>query len=140
MKAGTDYIGVGLGALIVNEKDEILFMKRGAKAKNEIGCWALIGGALDFGETLEQGIIREVFEEANIKIKLDSQIPSYDHILPEENQHWVAHVFVTHIIEGEPKNMETEKCEEIAWFPKNNLPHPIAKMSQKAIEYFINKN
>ncbi len=136
MKAGKDYIGTGLGAIILNENGEVLLMKRGEKCKNEIGKWAVIGGKLDFGETLEQGIIREVFEETNIKIKIDGQIPYYDHLLPEENQHWIAHVFIAHIVKGIPKNMEPEKCSELKWFSFKKLPSPIAKMSQPALKYF----
>ena len=139
MKAGRDYIGVGLGALILNKKNEVLLTKRGRNAKNECGAWALVGGALDFGETLEQGITREVFEEINVKIKIEKQIPSYDHILKNENQHWVATVFIAHITKGTPKIMEEDKCEKIEWFPINKLPSPIAQMSKPALEY-LKKN
>lgn len=137
MKPGKDYIGVGLGAIILNEKGEVLLMKRGKKCKNEIGAWALIGGALDFGETLRDGIVREVKEETGLTVEVTKQFPAHDHILPDENQHWVGNVFVTRLISGTPKITEPEKCEEIGWFSLTNLPTPIAKMSIQPIQYFI---
>ena len=138
MKPGKDFIGVGLGAIIVNDKGEFLMMKRGKKCYNEVGAWALIGGALDFGETLQQGIIREVLEETGLTVAVDEQFPAHDHLLPEENQHWVGNVFVTHVISGTAKIMEPEKCDELGWFTKDTLPNPIAKMSQQPIEHFFN--
>ncbi len=139
MKAGKDYIGVGLGVAIFNDKGEVLLMKRGKKCYNEIGTWALIGGKLDFGETLHQGIIREVLEKIDVRIEIDSNLLFYDHILPAENQHWVAHIFTAHATSGIPKIMEPEKCDELAWFSLDNLPSPIAQMSQKALDYLTNK-
>ena len=140
MKAGIDYIGVGLGAIILNEKSEVLLMKRGPKCYNEIGSWALPGGKLDFGETLEQGIIREVLEELNIIIANTKHLTSYDHILPEEKQHWVTNVFLAHNANGTPEIMEHDKCSEIAWFDMHVLPQPIAKMSKPALQYLIDNN
>ena len=137
MKAGESYIGVGLGIIIVNDNNEILLMKRGAKCKNEVGAWALVGGSLDFGETLEQGIIREVQEEIGAVVALDQQLPAFNHILKNENQHWITNVFIGHITQGKPTIMEPEKCEELKWFSVNTLPTPIAKMSQTAIDDFI---
>lgn len=37
MKKGVDYIGVGVGAIILNDKGEVFLAKRGLKAKNERG-------------------------------------------------------------------------------------------------------
>ncbi len=44
---GKDYIGVGVGAMIFNDKGELLLAKRGQAAKNERGCWEIPGGSPD---------------------------------------------------------------------------------------------
>jgi peptidase E len=41
MKKGIDYIGVGAGAMIFNEKGEVFLAKRGPKSRNEAGKWDL---------------------------------------------------------------------------------------------------
>ena len=140
MKAGTDYIGVGLGVAILNEKGEVLLMKRSSKSQNEAGTWALIGGRLEFGETLIEGIKRETREEIGVEIEIIKQLPAHDHMPPGENQHWVGNVFIAKLTSGTPINNEPEKCEEIAWFALDNLPTPLADMSAKAIKYLQNKN
>lgn len=136
MTQGKDYIGVGVGVAIFNSSGEVLLMKRGEKSKNEVGTWILVGGTVDFGETLREAAIRETREELAIEIEIDEQLPAYDHILPDENQHWVTNVFKAHIVTGIPTIQEPEKCSELGWFSLTALPSPIAKASQKALEYF----
>ena len=65
-KIGQDCIGVGAGALILNDLEQILLTLRGKAAKNEVGKWELPGGAVEFGETIEQALKREVKEELKL--------------------------------------------------------------------------
>ena len=116
MKAGIDYIGVGMGALIFNNDGKLLLAKRGKKAKNERGKWEIPGGALEFGETFAEGLKREIQEELDIEIEVGGILQLCDHIISEEKQHWVAPTYFCKIISGIPKILEPEKCEEIGWF------------------------
>ncbi len=116
MKAGVDYIGVGMGALILNSEGKFLLTKRGKKAKNERGKWEIPGGALEFGETFSQGLKREIKEELDIEINVGEMLQLCDHIIPEEKQHWVSPTYFCEIISGVPKILEPEKCDEIGWF------------------------
>jgi 8-oxo-dGTP diphosphatase len=138
MKPGTDCIGVGVGAFILNDSGEVLLMRRGPKAKNEVGAWALPGGSVEFNETLRDAVIRETREELGIELDIDGQLPSFDHIIPDEGQHWVTNIFTARIASGEPKIAESEKCNEIGWFALDALPSPIARMAQGAFDTFLN--
>ena len=51
---------VGVGAVIV-DGDRVLLVRRGQEPLK--GEWSLPGGVLELGETLEQGVRREVLEE-----------------------------------------------------------------------------
>jgi mutator protein MutT len=137
MRAGIDHIGVGVGAALFNEQGEVFMMRRGPLAKNEVGAWMFPGGTVEFGESLETAIKREVLEELNIAIIVTDQLPAADHILPAENQHWVTTIFMAENITDQPQIQEPEKCDMAEWFPLTQLPTPIAKASQKAIDYFI---
>ncbi|MFH1210255.1 MAG: NUDIX hydrolase [archaeon] len=53
-----------LGAFIFNEKNQLLILK------NKKGTWGIVGGHLKYNETPEEGLIREIKEETNIKVKL----------------------------------------------------------------------
>ncbi len=57
-------LSVGLSCLILNEKNEILLEKR-----QDNGLYCRPGGSLDLGETVIEGIKREVFEETGIRLK-----------------------------------------------------------------------
>lgn len=115
-QVGKDCIGVGVGALILNDKNEVLLALRSQQAKNEKGKWEIPGGAVEFGETLEAALHREVFEEFGVTISIIKRFNVVDHILPDEQQHWVAQTFLCRIVSGEPKNCEPEKCDGLGWF------------------------
>ena len=74
MKRGVDYIGVGVGAIIVDDKGRVFLAKRGAKAQNERGLWEFPGGAVEFGETLRDALKREIREEYGVTIEVGDQI------------------------------------------------------------------
>ena len=56
MKRGIDYIGVGVGALLVNDAGAVFLAQRGPAAKNERGLWEFPGGSVEFGETLAEAL------------------------------------------------------------------------------------
>lgn len=127
MKAGRDYVGVSVGALILNEAGEIFLTKRGNKATNERGTWEIPGGKVCFCETLRDAIKREMQEEYGINIVLEYQFPAQDHLIPEEKQHWVPTCFIAHIVGGtKPVIREPGKCEAVGWFFLDQLPSPLS--------------
>lgn len=113
---GSDCIGVGAGALIFNDEGKLLLSLRGKAAKNERGKWEIPGGAIEFGETIESGLKREIKEEIGVDIEVVEMLQLADHILPDEGQHWVSPTYICKIISGTPNIMEPEKCERLEWF------------------------
>ena len=136
MKAGKDYIGVGCGAFIINEKSEVLLMRRGPESKNRIGHWSVPGGALEYGETFRQAIKREIKEELDVDIEILDLLCLVDDILSVENQHWVTPQFLVRIVSGEPHIMEPEKNDKLQWFSVDNLPYPLTIMTVQAAQAF----
>ena len=116
MKRGVDYIGVGVGAAIFNSEGKLLITLRGNGAKNERGKWEIPGGSVEFGETLEQAIKREIREELDVEIEILTFLGICDHIIPEDHQHWISPTYICRIKKGTPHILEAEKCERIGWF------------------------
>lgn len=116
MKRGVDYIGVGAGAALINDDGKIFITQRGTKANNEKGKWEIPGGSVEFGETMEQALKREMKEEYDVEIEIIELLGVFDHIIPEDNQHWVSPSFICKIIKGTPSIQEPEKCAAIGWF------------------------
>lgn len=130
MKAGIDYIGVSAGALIINEKGEILLTKRSKKTRNEKSKWEAPGGQVKFGETREQAVKREMKEELGIEIEIVRVLHTADEILKNDKQHWIPTTFIVKIKKGHPKILEPEKCDQIGWFSLDSLPSPISYITK----------
>lgn len=137
MKAGVDYIGVSAGAVIINENGEILLTKRSQNAKNEKGKWESPGGAVEFWETREDAVKREIKEELGIEIEITRVLHTTDEILKEDKQHWIPTTFIAKIKKGQvPQIMEPEKCDEIGWFSLEGLPSPISYITKLDLEEY----
>lgn len=140
MKKGVDYIGVSVGAMIFNKKGELFLAKRSQNTTNEHGFWEIPGGSVDFGESLEAAVKREIMEEHRVEIDVLEQFPAWDHFIPKENQHWVATSFLVKIKNGQiPKIMEPHKCDEIGWFSLNHLPKPLSIVTKLDLKHFKTK-
>ena len=116
MKRGVDYIGVGVGAAIFNSEGLLFITKRGKEAKNERGKWEIPGGSVEYGETFEQAIKREIKEAHGVEIAVIELLGVCDHIIPDEHQHWVSPTYICKIVKGAPKIIEPHKCEAFGWF------------------------
>jgi 8-oxo-dGTP diphosphatase len=98
----------------------------GLKAKKiGQGCWNGYGGGIDGRETPEQSVLRELFEEAEIKASEKSleKVAIVDfHNTNSDSRSFICrvHVYFVYQWEGEPQ--ETEEMLKPTWFDKNSLP------------------
>ncbi|MDO8647954.1 MAG: NUDIX hydrolase [Candidatus Diapherotrites archaeon] len=113
---------VGVGVLIRNN-GKILFGKR--KGAHGEGTWAPPGGHLEFGESIEDCALREVVEEAGIKIKPVESKSFTNDFFEKEQKHYITLFMVCDFVSGTPKLLEPEKCEKWEWFSWNELPKPL---------------
>src|SRR5271169_1959359 len=134
MKRGIDYIGVGVGALIIDPDGRLFLAKRGPLARNERGLWEFPGGSVEFGETLANALIREMQEEFGVEILVGHLLDVVDHILPEEGQHWVSPTYICKIKSGFPTILEPEKCSEIGWFGIDKFPGNLTQITRQNFE------
>ena len=130
LAAGLDYIGVGVGAIVVNDDGRVFLSQRGPAATNERGAWEFPGGKVDFGETLRATLKREFREEYGMTIEILELLSVDDHILPEEGQHWVSPTYLARSIGAAPRILEPSKCSAIGWFDLDDLPQPLSLITQ----------
>lgn len=135
---GVDYIGVGCGALIVNDKNETLLVKRTGKTRNQSGFWSKPGGGVEFGEKVEDAVKREIKEEIGVDIKIIKLLGFVDDIMEDDHQHWITFNYLAKITGGEVENLEPEKHEEVKWFRFDNLPEKVNKNTTEAINFYLN--
>ena len=67
-----DVIRPGTSAVIFNDLGEVLLERR-----SDNGFWGLPGGAVEIGESVEEAIIREVFEETGLRVTVERLIGIY---------------------------------------------------------------
>jgi len=85
MKKGIDYIGVGVGAMIFDSEGKVFIAKRGPKARNESGKWDFPGGSVEYGETCQNAVIREIKEEFDFDIEIVEFLELNNHIIKKEH-------------------------------------------------------
>jgi len=76
--------------IIIEIEDRIVLVER----KNEPTGWALPGGFVDYGETLENAAVREAFEETSIRINELRLLGCYSDPARDKRQHNISTVFV----------------------------------------------
>lgn len=130
MKPGKDYVGVAVGAIVFDDNGKVFLSQRGPNATNERGTWEFPGGKVDFGERLQDALKREFKEEYDMVIEVGALLDVDDHILVDENQHWVSTTYLARHIGGDPRIMEPDKCVAIGWFALDQLPEPLSLISQ----------
>jgi len=109
--------GLAVRAVITNEDGKILIIKRSSDSKTNPGKWELPGGKVDQGESFDKALLREVYEETNLKIKLDNVIGASQQDLPLIR---AVHIIMSgSIVDGE-LNLSSEH-EGYAWEFLENL-------------------
>jgi 8-oxo-dGTP diphosphatase len=92
------------------------------KRKNPPYGWALPGGFVDYGESLEQAAVREAQEETGLHIRLVRQFHTYSAPDRDPRQHTVSTVFLA-TAEGTP--VAGDDAAEVGIFMEESLP-PLA--------------
>jgi 8-oxo-dGTP diphosphatase len=120
--------------IIIEINDAIVLIER----ENPPFGWALPGGFVDYGESLETAAIREAKEETSLDIKLVRQFYAYSDPSRDPRHHTVTVVYIANAI-GAPKAADDAKNTGL--FTKGNIPKPIVFDHEKILcDYFYYKN
>lgn len=119
-------------AVMVMKNGKILLGKR--KGAHGAGKYAFPGGKLEWWESFEECIKREVREETGIEIKNIRFLRLQNFKLYDK--HFVDVGFLVDWQDGEPKIMEPEKCEGWAWYDMDKIPQPLFEGCKTCIEAF----
>ena len=104
--------------IIIELPDGIVLIRR----KNPPPGWAIPGGFVDYGESLEEAAVREAKEETSLDVELVRQFHAYSDPKRDPRFHTVSTVFIAKA-DGTPK--AADDAAEIAVFRKDSLPQPL---------------
>ncbi|PYD74972.1 NUDIX domain-containing protein [Novacetimonas pomaceti] len=127
---------VGCGALVRRDDGRILLVRR--RRPPEAGHWGLPGGKVDWMETLEHAVRREVEEETGLRVHLSRLLCVVDHLTPasvgEAASHWVAPVYLaTPVTSTRAELREPEALSAVDWFAPDDLPAPLTQATHAAL-------
>ncbi len=132
------YTGKTSTAIIPYPGDKILLIKRNTKPF--VGYWALPGGRMDPGETIEQTVIREVKEETGLDVAIVRVIGEYVEkgIKDDIEYEYYPTCFAVQPVGGELKKQDSE-IQEMKLFSLNALPAPLAFEHDKMMKDYVSR-
>ncbi len=120
--------------IIIETEKGIVLIKR----KNPPYGWAIPGGFVDYGESLEEAAIREAKEETGLDVELVRQFHTYSNPNRDPRQHTITTVYIAKA-KGVPK--AGDDAADLGIFTQDNLPSPLVfDHSQILADYFASKN
>jgi 8-oxo-dGTP diphosphatase len=130
------YAGRTATAIIPYPHDKILLVKR--RTLPFRGYWALPGGRVDPGETVEQTIVREVKEETGLDIAVVSKIGEYHEQGVQDGAEYDYYpaCFLVKVVSGEIKKQESE-IEEVKLFSLKDVPATLAFEHAQMIKEYV---
>ncbi|MCK5055063.1 MAG: thiamine phosphate synthase [Candidatus Aminicenantes bacterium] len=114
-------------AVLINDNDEILMVKRKVEPKK--GEWCLPGGFIELAETPEKGCLRELREETGLEAEVDRLVGVFPSKSPIHN--WV--LVIGYVIKNAQGTVTAgDDCVQAAYFKLDQAP-PVAFKSHRAI-------
>ncbi len=117
--------------IIIEINDGIILINR----KNPPYGWAIPGGYVDYGESLEEAAIREAEEETSLKVRSLIQLHTYSDPDRDPRNHTISTVFIA---KGKGKPKARDDARDLDIFNENNLPEPLAFDHRKILEDYFN--
>jgi ADP-ribose pyrophosphatase YjhB (NUDIX family) len=118
--------GVSVDAVIIKD-GKILLIKRGREPF--MGYWALPGGYVEWDESAEESVVREVAEEVGVNVDSWRLIGVYS--APDRHPKQVINIAFAVKVSGHPQ--AGDDALELKWYPLNDLPIQLAFDHKKII-------
>lgn len=121
-----------VGVFSVIEREGRYLLARRA----DIGWWNLAGGGLEEGETVDDGLRREVREEIGSEIEIARLVGVYSK--PQKRE--IVLAFLCHLAPGSPEPSTSDEVSEVGWFAPGELPQRLLpKHRQRLEDAFLNR-
>jgi ADP-ribose pyrophosphatase YjhB (NUDIX family) len=127
LRPGIDYTGVTVTFYCHDGKGNWLYHKRSKNCRDEQGAWDCGGGKLEFGEDLEEGVLREIKEEYGCEGTIQVQLPAISRVrgVNGTQTHWISIAFIVLVNPDDVSIAEPQAIDGLGWFKLDNLPQPL---------------
>jgi 8-oxo-dGTP diphosphatase len=111
---------IGVGGVVISG-GRALLVKRGREPL--AGQWSIPGGMLEVGETIFEGVRRELIEETGIEVRVGELIEVFERISPDDSgkflYHFVILDYVCEVVSGEAR--AGSDVVDVAWAKPDEL-------------------
>jgi mutator protein MutT len=111
---------VGVGGIVL-DADRVLLVRRGREPLK--GIWSIPGGKLELGETLRDGVRRELREEVGLEVQVLEMVEVFERISFDEEgraaYHFVLIDFLCECMAGTAT--ADDDVDEVAWVERNRI-------------------
>lgn len=121
-------------SVVIVRRDNLILLGKRLK-RYGFGQYQLPGGLVEPHETHEQAAVRELEQETGLKAKHLKYVSNFWRYDEEEKVGYFNFAFEVTDFEGEPRNLEPNKCAGWEWFPLWNLPEPLFECYSILTEY-----
>ena len=115
---------IGVGAVIEDETGRVLLVKhKPERGGFWQGKWICPGGELELGETIEEGIKREVKEETQLDIDLLAPLPPFDRVVKSDDETSLHVIYIDYLARLTGGDLKPgSDVGEAIWVEKERLP------------------
>jgi 8-oxo-dGTP diphosphatase len=121
---------VGVGAMVLRGNRVLLGRRKGSHGA---GQYAWCGGGVEFNETLEDAVAREVRQESGMRVTRTRLLCVSN--IREYGRHYVDFEFLVDA-EGDPVVREPWRCESWEWYDLDKLPQPLFRPVERGIDSY----
>ena len=125
---------ITVASYIILIRDNQVLMMRRKDTGYQDGNYGLPSGHIENGEFPDEAIIREAKEEVGVKVK-DLKFVT----ILYTSYNYGCFFFASNSWDGEIRNCEEEKCDDISWFDLDKLPDNIAPEVKVGLENYLKK-
>lgn len=127
MHKGLDYPGVSIVYFCHDGQNNVLLNQRSQNCRDEHGRWDIGAGSLEFRDTVEATLKKEIKEEYCTDVLKYEFLGYRDLHRTHQGQktHWVTLDFKVLIDKSKVKNGEPHKFDDVKWFKLGKLPQPL---------------
>lgn len=104
--------------VIIDVDDQIVLIER----KHTPVGWALPGGFVDYGESVEDAAKREALEETSLEVDLEDLLYVYSNPARDARQHNLSVVFIARSITPLHEMVARDDARAVKMFPIDDLP------------------